>query len=62
MHPILLLFRSSLIQEDICPECLGELDTGGECNSCSYDTAPDWGEYQRYLEMRNLLEEIDEYR
>lgn len=30
-------FRRALIAEDTCPECLGELDTGGECNSCDYD-------------------------
>jgi hypothetical protein len=27
----------TLIEQDICPMCMGELDTGWECNSCNYD-------------------------
>lgn len=26
-----------LMLEDRCPMCLGELDTGWECNDCGYD-------------------------
>jgi hypothetical protein len=26
--------------DDVCPKCLGELDTGWECNSCGYDARP----------------------
>jgi hypothetical protein len=26
-----------LVAEDYCPMCLGELDTGWECNDCGYD-------------------------
>ena len=29
-----------LIDEDHCPMCLGELDTGWECNSCGFDALP----------------------
>lgn len=29
-----------LIEEDHCPMCLGELDTGWECNECNYDAMP----------------------
>ena len=29
-----------LMLEDRCPLCLGELDTGWECNSCGYDAMP----------------------
>jgi len=29
-----------LISEDHCPVCLGELDTGWECNECGYDAKP----------------------
>lgn len=29
--------NAPLAQEDICPRCLGELDTGWECNDCGYD-------------------------
>jgi hypothetical protein len=29
-----------LIREDICPECLAQLDTGYECNSCGFDALP----------------------
>lgn len=31
---------SALISADRCPNCLGELDTGYECNSCGFDAAP----------------------
>lgn len=31
------LFMMSLVEEDVCPKCLGELDTGWECNDCGYD-------------------------
>ena len=30
-----------LAKEDTCPRCLGELDTGWECNDCGYDAMPD---------------------
>ncbi len=26
-----------LVAEDRCPACLGELDTGWECNDCDFD-------------------------
>lgn len=26
-----------LVKQSICPRCLGELDTGWECNSCGHD-------------------------
>ena len=29
-----------LTKEDTCPRCLGELDTGWECNDCGYDAMP----------------------
>jgi hypothetical protein len=29
-----------LISEDRCPMCLGNLDTGWECNECGYDAQP----------------------
>jgi len=25
------------VAKDICPRCLGELDTGWECNDCGFD-------------------------
>ena len=31
---------SILVSEDKCPMCLGELDTGWECNECGYDAMP----------------------
>ncbi len=31
--------RAALLAEDICPDCLGELDTGWECNGCGRDFA-----------------------
>ena len=31
---------SVLVSADRCPNCLGELDTGWECNSCGYDAKP----------------------
>ena len=30
-------FHKALVRADICPWCLGELDTGFECNNCSFD-------------------------
>jgi hypothetical protein len=30
----------ALAGEDCCPRCLGELDTGWECNDCDYDARP----------------------
>ena len=33
------LARQELVKADICPECGGALDTGGECNECGFDTA-----------------------
>jgi hypothetical protein len=29
-----------LAREDSCPKCLGELDTGWECNDCGFDAMP----------------------
>ena len=26
-----------LTKDDVCLKCLGELDTGWECNDCDYD-------------------------
>lgn len=34
-------FRAELAYDDICPECLGELDEGFECHDCGYDAEPD---------------------
>lgn len=31
----------ALAQDDYCPKCLGELDTGWECTQCGYDAMPD---------------------
>lgn len=31
---------SMLISEDRCPMCLGQLDTGWECNDCGFDAQP----------------------
>lgn len=31
---------SILVSENRCPMCLGELDTGWECNECGYDAQP----------------------
>jgi hypothetical protein len=30
----------TLLANDLCPECLGDLDTGWECNKCGYDAMP----------------------
>lgn len=26
-----------MVDEDICPKCMGDLDIGFECNQCKYD-------------------------
>lgn len=28
---------AELVAKDICPRCLGPLDTGWECNNCGFD-------------------------
>lgn len=33
--------RAEAIRRDICPQCLGELDTGYECNDCGFDCRPE---------------------
>lgn len=30
-------FKEALSADDVCPWCLGELDTGWECNKCGKD-------------------------
>lgn len=32
--------REAAADQDRCPECGGELDTGWECNDCGYDAQP----------------------
>lgn len=32
--------RKRLVNNDICPECGGSLDTGWECNACGFDALP----------------------
>lgn len=34
-----------LILDNVCPRCLGELDTGWECNDCDYDARQNIEEY-----------------
>lgn len=34
------LFMLALAEDDVCPRCLGELDTGWECDKCGYDAEP----------------------
>lgn len=31
------ILRRLCAQDDLCPQCGGELDTGWECNDCGYD-------------------------
>lgn len=31
---------AALVEDDYCPRCLGELDTGWECTDCGFDAAP----------------------
>jgi len=30
----------TLVSQDKCPKCRGELDTGWECNNCGFDARP----------------------
>jgi tRNA(Ile2) C34 agmatinyltransferase TiaS len=32
--------REAVVDQDRCPECGGELDTGWECMDCGYDAQP----------------------
>lgn len=31
---------NTLVADDKCPKCGGELDTGWECNDCGFDAMP----------------------
>lgn len=33
-------YREARVDNDRCPECGGELDTGWECNDCGFDAKP----------------------
>ena len=33
--------REARIENDKCPECNGELDTGWECNACGFNAKPE---------------------
>lgn len=33
--------NEALAKDDVCPKCLGELDTGWECTKCGYDAQAD---------------------
>lgn len=35
--PIKEQFAKAMVDEMWCPRCLGELDTGWECNNCDFD-------------------------
>ena len=39
-EPISEPLSTALAAGDTCPRCLGELDTGWECNDCGYDARP----------------------
>jgi hypothetical protein len=45
------VFRSELAKEDTCPRCLGELDTGWECNDCGYDAMKEATD-ERYVDPK----------
>ena len=34
------IMRKLRVADDQCPKCLGELDTGWECNDCGFDAKP----------------------
>jgi hypothetical protein len=38
--PVPPRLAEALARENFCPRCLGELDTGWECNDCDYDALP----------------------
>ena len=31
--------RKTLVREETCPQCGGDLDTGWECNDCQFDAS-----------------------
>lgn len=33
-------FSYEMAADDVCPRCLGDLDTGWECSACGYDAFP----------------------
>ncbi len=40
LPPDRIYFVIGKVLNDQCPKCDGELDTGWECNSCSFDCKP----------------------
>lgn len=50
MKSDLVAFRIALAQMDVCLECLGELDTGYECNECNYDASEEVQGYGQYYQ------------
>jgi len=34
---VLAVSVKEIVERDECPKCLGDLDTGWECNQCGYD-------------------------
>ena len=44
--------RIELAKENTCPICLGELDTGWECNDCGYDAI---GEIEKFTGVTVLI-------
>ncbi len=54
--------RETVIADDRCPECGGELDTGWECNDCGFDAYPeamriDLDDHRRFNTLAALEEE-----
>lgn len=48
-------YRKQVVNEDICPECGGDLDTGWECNDCGYDAKPEaYTDLDRARDKRKL--------
>lgn len=46
--PNITSLDKALVEDDICPKCLGELDTGWECNECDFDA----------IEIVNLIDRV----
>lgn len=45
--------REAWIDQDICPECGGSLDTGWECNDCGFDAKPEADRMPHIKDPRN---------
>ena len=51
--------RIDMVADDTCPECLGELDTGWECNKCGFDAYELTEHFRKLSYLEKLIRRSD---